>query len=70
MHKQEDGELIPDRRVADRYGVHPLTILRWTRDEALGFPRPIEINRRLYRRRAELEAWERARVVQRANEVA
>jgi hypothetical protein len=62
-----DGDdLLPDRDVANRYKVHPLTIARWDRNERLNFPPAIEINGRKYRRRCELIAWERSRVVQRA----
>jgi hypothetical protein len=64
---QEDGELIPDARVAQRYGVHSITVGRWDANHELGFPAPVIINRRKYRRRAELEAWERSRVAERAS---
>jgi hypothetical protein len=65
-HQAEGGELIPDPRVADRYHVHPITIGRWDKDEELNFPAAIIINGRKYRRRVELEQWERSRVVARA----
>jgi hypothetical protein len=67
MPTKEDGELIPDARVAERYGVHSITVSRWDADDKLGFPAPVVINRRKYRRRSELETWERAHVAQRAN---
>jgi hypothetical protein len=57
----QDEELIPDVRVAKRYGVHLITLSRWTADDKLGFPPPIVIKRR-YRRRSELELFERAHV--------
>jgi hypothetical protein len=63
----QDDELLPDVRVAQRYGVHPLSIKRWSADAKLGFPEAIEINGRFYRRLCDLIAWERARVVQRAS---
>jgi hypothetical protein len=67
MSQPNDSALLPDKLVARRYGVHILTLSRWDASETLGFPRPLTINNRKYRRIAELEAWERARVVQRAN---
>jgi hypothetical protein len=63
----KESELIPDAVVArQRYGVHPITLTRWDRSAELGFPSPVEINGRFYRRRSELERWERSRVVARA----
>jgi hypothetical protein len=55
--------LLPDPRVADRYQVTSRTICRWDTQPNLGFPKPVRINRRKYRRLDELEAWERGRVV-------
>jgi hypothetical protein len=66
MSQPNDGALLPDKLVARRYGIHILTLSRWDANETLGFPRAVSINNRKYRRIAELEAWERARVVQRA----
>jgi predicted DNA-binding transcriptional regulator AlpA len=53
--------LLPDPLVADRYQVSSRTIDYWDRKADLGFPRPIRINNRKYRRLSELEAWERNR---------
>ena len=54
--------LLPDPLVADRYQVTDRTISRWDTQPELAFPKPIRINRRKYRRLAELENWERSRV--------
>jgi hypothetical protein len=62
MDQHQDEELIPDTRVARRYGVHSITLSRWTADPKLAFPRPIIINKRRYRRKSELELFERAHV--------
>jgi len=60
-------DLIPDGNVArDRYHIHIKTLGRWDNDPDLGFPAPVIINGRKYRRRRELEEFERARVVRRA----
>jgi len=40
-----------------------ISIWRWVRDPALGFPQPLQINRINYFRLAELEAWEAAEQV-------
>jgi hypothetical protein len=59
-------DLIPDGEVARRYGVHLKTIGRWDDYPRLDFPAPIVINGRKYRRRRELEEFERRQVVSRA----
>jgi hypothetical protein len=67
----DDDDLIPDAEVArGRYKVHPITLSRWDADPDLGFPAAIEINGRRYRRRRELVAWERSRVVARTKQTA
>jgi predicted DNA-binding transcriptional regulator AlpA len=58
----DSTDLLPDPQVARRYNVNPRTIYRWDDQPALGFPKPIRINNRKYRRLHELEAWERQRV--------
>jgi predicted DNA-binding transcriptional regulator AlpA len=55
-------ELIPAGTVAAECHVTRRTIGRWILDAAIGFPAPIEINKRLYFKRAELEAWKLSRV--------
>jgi hypothetical protein len=62
---QDNDELLPDVRVAARYGVHPLTVKRWAGDAKLNFPEGIKINGRFYRRVRDLVAWERTRVAAR-----
>jgi len=57
----DTGDLLPDKAVAERYSVCSRTIARWDRQPDLGFPKPIRINDRKYRRRHELEVWERER---------
>jgi hypothetical protein len=54
-------DLLPDKKVAARYGVDPRTLYRWDEQPAPGFPKPIRINRRKYRRIEQLESWERQR---------
>lgn len=42
---------------AAEFDVNPRTIKRWIADRKLGFPQPIRVNRRLYLRRSEVDAW-------------
>ena len=55
------SDLLPDPLVAERYKVTPRTLHRWDRQSDLGFPQPLLINGRKYRRLAQLESWERER---------
>jgi predicted DNA-binding transcriptional regulator AlpA len=57
-------ELVPAPTVAAECHVTRRTVGRWLLDENLGFPAPVEINRRLYFRRAELEAWKLSRLAE------
>lgn len=58
--------LSPDTRltgpqVCERFGdMSDMTLWRWLQNDALGFPKPLVINRRRYWKLAEIEAWERA----------
>jgi hypothetical protein len=49
-------------KVAARYGVVPKTIERWSENPALGFPRPVVVNKRPYWAEFELEVWDISRV--------
>jgi hypothetical protein len=54
----ELSKLLPDRKVAERYGVNCRTLFRWDRNPSLGFPAPVTINGRKYRREDELESFD------------
>ena len=56
---EADDRLIPDPVVARRYSKSGRTIMRWDSDPHLGFPAPVVIRGRKYRRESELIAWER-----------
>ena len=49
--------LAPAPRVADQFGVTRRTLSRWLEDDALAFPRAVEINRRLYFKQSEIDTW-------------
>jgi len=55
-------ELVSAPTVAIECNVTRRTVGRWLLDEKLGFPAPVEINRRLYFRRSELEVWKLSRL--------
>jgi hypothetical protein len=52
--------LLPERAVAEKYGVCVRTIMRWGDDPSLGFPPVVIIRKRRYRDLAALEAWDAA----------
>jgi hypothetical protein len=63
----DDDDLIPDFIVArQRYQINPITLSRWDANPEMGFPLPIVINGRRYRRRGDLRAFEQRHVVRRS----
>lgn len=62
----QDDVLLPDSKARKRYGVSEMTFWRWDRNPDLGFPAPVIINRRKYRRLSDLRAWEAARAARKA----
>jgi predicted DNA-binding transcriptional regulator AlpA len=48
------------RLMRARYNVSGMTLYRWERDEALEFPRPVNIKGRKYWPLSVIEAWERS----------
>lgn len=58
---QKEKRKLPQKRTADRYGVSLMTLYRWRKNKALGFPSALYINGRVYFDEEELEAWERDR---------
>lgn len=61
-----DDHLLPAARVVERYGVTSMTLHRWCKDDALGFPAPLRVNGRRYWRAGDLVAWERVRAADRS----
>ncbi|MBY3361261.1 MULTISPECIES: DNA-binding protein [Rhizobium] len=59
-------EYLTGKQVAHRYQIAPISLYRWERDERLGFPRPMIINRRKLFKVEELVAWERGRAKERS----
>lgn len=52
---------LPAHMTARRLGVTPMTIYRWERDPASGFPAPVYFGRYKFHIISELEAWEASR---------
>ena len=50
-------QLAPAPRVANQFGITRRTLSRWIIDPSLGFPSAVEINKRLYFKQHEIDAW-------------
>ncbi|NKM87465.1 DNA-binding protein [Rhizobium laguerreae] len=53
-------------QVLSRYQISEMTLHRWQKNEKLGFPEPLKINRRKFFLEDDLIAWERSRASGRA----
>lgn len=62
--READKTFLTGPQVQARYGRSHVTLWRWVRDPALGFPQPMQINRLNYWRLSDLEAWEAAQAMQ------
>lgn len=62
--------LAPAPKVADQFGITRRTLSRWIIEPALEFPRPVEINKRLYFKQHEIDAWKLSRAVRSVKEAA
>jgi hypothetical protein len=51
------GGLLPETQAADHINVTPRSLFRWDRRPELGFPKPVVINGRKYRRIDQLTDW-------------
>jgi predicted site-specific integrase-resolvase len=51
-------KLLPEKQVAQRYGVHVATLRRWDKNPKLDFPKPLYITNRRYRVESELDAFD------------
>jgi hypothetical protein len=52
-----DDELIPDPRVAELFGISLMTLWRWTHDRDLRFPPAVQIRKRNFRSRKQLDQF-------------
>jgi predicted DNA-binding transcriptional regulator AlpA len=53
---------VPATVVAAEFGISRRNLGRWFKDPRLEFPIPVQINKRLYFKRSELEEWKASRV--------
>jgi hypothetical protein len=61
--------LVADPRVCKELDITPMSLWRWTRDPELKFPPPIQIRKRNFRSRRQLEEF-KARMLRRATKAA
>jgi hypothetical protein len=50
-------KLVPDPQVCEEFGITSMTLWRWSRDPKLKFPQAVQINRRNYRSRRQLDEF-------------
>jgi predicted DNA-binding transcriptional regulator AlpA len=62
---EKSKRLLPDAQVCERYGIHISTLYNWDHNPALGFPKPIRINKRKFRDETELDHFDRERAAER-----
>lgn len=73
IQKRKSGDQprwVRNKTLAEYLGTTVMSIWRWRRNDELGFPRPSVINDIEYTDLDEVDAWMKARVVNRAKEVA
>jgi hypothetical protein len=63
----DDSAVDPDSKVAKQLGIHIKSLPRWDARPELGFPPPIYINGRKYRRRREVQEFLRRAAVAHAS---
>ena len=54
-------QLAPASKIASQFGITRRTLSRWILDSALDFPVALEINKRLYFKQHEIDAWKISR---------
>jgi hypothetical protein len=65
---QDIDSLVPDPKVAEEFHITLMTVYRWDRDPAkvaLGWPPKVQIGKRNYRHRSQLETF-KSNLLQRA----
>jgi hypothetical protein len=55
--QEAPDELVPDPEVCREFNVTAMTLWRWDRDVKLKFPPPVQIRRRNFRSRRQLELF-------------
>jgi hypothetical protein len=70
MDQDRSTRMLPDSKVAARYGVVTRTLRRWDDNPDLNFPPPLNINGRNYRDENKLDAWDREQAARSASRAA
>ena len=55
---EEAPRYLTGPQLCARYSISDMSLWRWLRDDALGFPHPLRINGRRFWKIADLEGWE------------
>jgi predicted DNA-binding transcriptional regulator AlpA len=63
----DNDELVRDPQVCREFGIVSMTMWRWDHDPDFGFPPPIYIRNRKYRRRSEIEAFKQRMIASSKN---
>jgi predicted DNA-binding transcriptional regulator AlpA len=61
MAINRDDSWLTGVQVNQRYSISAMTRYRWERDQNLGFPAPMKVNRRSFWPLSELLRWEQSR---------
>ncbi|MDE3872983.1 DNA-binding protein [Sinorhizobium meliloti] len=61
LTQNTSGAYLTSNQVLARYSIAPITFYRWQKNPALGFPKPLVINRRKFFKVDDLAEWERER---------
>ena len=61
MNIEHRNTFLSGPQVQARYGISDVTLFRWLKNDSLGFPRPLVINRRRLFNESEIVEWERQR---------
>jgi hypothetical protein len=55
--KREPDEFVTDSKVCEEFNITKMTLWRWDRNPAIGFPPPVYINARKFRSRRLVEEF-------------
>lgn len=55
----EDTRYLTSNQVAARYQIQRRSLARWLANKAMGFPTPMQLNRKLYFRVTDLDEFDR-----------
>ncbi len=62
MTIKSEKEYLSGPAVMERFGISPITLVRWQKRDDLAFPKPLKIGMRNFWKISSLEAWEQSRM--------